>query len=55
MQKQNNIAYTVQFYLENSFIFSSNTFAFIMDRKDSVDIDTQIDLEFCEFYINKNK
>ena len=36
---------------ENSLIFDQNIFAFIMDRRSSVDIDTEFDLEFAKFLI----
>ncbi len=38
---------------ESSHIYGSSMFAFIMERCDSIDIDSDIDFEMAEFFINK--
>ena len=38
---------------EKSFFIKDNIFAYIMPREKSVDIDTQLDLEFCEFLMGR--
>jgi CMP-N-acetylneuraminic acid synthetase len=38
---------------ENSHIYGSSMFAFIMDRRDSIDIDTALDFEIAEFFMRK--
>lgn len=35
-------------------LYSKNTYAYIMNRNSSVDIDTQEDFEYCEYLINRN-
>lgn len=38
---------------ENSFFIKDNIFAYVMDRKSSVDIDEEIDFKFAEFLLMK--
>ena len=40
---------------ENTFFLKNNIFAYIMDRKDSVDIDSEIDFKLAEFFMNYKK
>lgn len=39
---------------ENSFFLKDNIFAYVMDRKSSIDIDEQIDFELASLYIRHN-
>ena len=39
---------------ENSFFLKDNIFAYVMDRKSSIDIDEQIDLELASLYVHHN-
>lgn len=40
--------------IEQELYYTDNSFAYIMDRKDSVDIDTIDDFEYAEFLLSKN-
>jgi CMP-N,N'-diacetyllegionaminic acid synthase len=44
----------IDYLLENEGFFGSNTTAYIMDQKRSVDIDTKIDYELCKLLLNEN-
>jgi N-acylneuraminate cytidylyltransferase len=47
--------YDIKAWLNNSGSrYDENTFAYVMDAKDSVDIDNQLDFEFAEFLMGKN-
>ncbi len=39
--------------VEKSHIYGRSMFAFIMERRDSIDIDSAVDFEMAEFFINK--
>jgi CMP-N-acetylneuraminic acid synthetase len=45
------ISFRELFLKENSFYIKGETFAFIMDRKNSIDIDTEEDFKFAESFI----
>lgn len=45
----------VNFKQSKSFIQATNSYAYIMSKKDSVDIDTDLDFEFVSLLINKVK
>ena len=38
-----------------TFIPASGSYAYLMDQEDSVDVDTQIDFDFCEFLLKKRE
>ena len=40
---------------EKSFFLKENIFAYIMDRKSSVDIDEEIDFKMAEFFLKQSK
>ena len=46
------ICKTEKFLLEKSFFLKENIFAYVMDKKSSVDIDDKIDLDLCRCYLS---
>jgi len=47
-----NVKYLIK---EKTFFLKKNTFAYIMEKKYSIDIDTKIDFDFAKFIKSKNK
>jgi len=48
------ICKTERFLKEKTFFINDNIYAYIMDRKDSIDIDEEIDFKMAEFLIREN-
>jgi len=44
----------VQYFLKYKYIYKENSYAFIMDKKKSIDIDDLDDLKYAEFLMQKN-
>ena len=41
-------------YIDNLDFYSDKSFAYIMDKKSSIDIDEELDLRYAEFILNNN-
>ncbi len=45
----------IEYFKESGFAYNNGCFAYIMDERTSIDIDTDLDFEFAEFLMRENK